>query len=322
MVRTVSQKYPRGRGISLLSGPSGTGKTMAEVLAQKLRLDLYRIDLSQVVSKYIGETEKNLRRVFDAAEGGGAILLFDEADALFGKRSEVKDSHDRYANIEVSYLLQRMEEYSGLAILATNMKGHLDSAFMRRLRYVIDVPFPDAAARRLIWQKAFPAEMRAPRSTSMRWRGSTSPAATSPSSPSMPHSSPPPTACRSTCATSPAQRGREYHKLDRELRLNWLGVADHGRYARHQVLRPGLAARGGTAARPSATAFPARWPARRSRRTSIRFACNCRPAPASATSTAPSASPSSGRRREAVNEDAVQRAAPVSASPAARQRSK
>ena len=156
-----ARKYPRGRGVSvLLSGPSGTGKTMAaEVIANDLNLDLYRIDLARIVSKYIGETEKNLRAVFDAAEASGAVLLFDEADALFGKRSEVKDSHDRYANIEVSYLLQRMEVYSGLAILATNMKGHLDAAFLRRIRYVIDVPFPDVAARRLIWQKAFPAEM-------------------------------------------------------------------------------------------------------------------------------------------------------------------
>ena len=156
-----ARKYPRGRGVSvLLSGPSGTGKTMAaEVIANSLNLDLFRIDLSRVVSKYIGETEKNLRAVFDAAEASGAVLLFDEADALFGKRSEVKDSHDRYANIEVSYLLQRMECYGGLAILATNMKGHIDSAFLRRLRYVIDVPFPTSAARRLIWQKAFPPEM-------------------------------------------------------------------------------------------------------------------------------------------------------------------
>ena len=156
-----ARKHPRGRGISLLlAGPSGTGKTMAaEVIASDLGLDLYRIDLSRVVSKYIGETEKNLRAVFDAAETSGAVLLFDEADALFGKRSEVKDSHDRYANIEVSYLLQRMESYGGLAILATNMKGHLDAAFLRRLRYVVDVPFPDASARRLIWQKAFPEEM-------------------------------------------------------------------------------------------------------------------------------------------------------------------
>jgi SpoVK/Ycf46/Vps4 family AAA+-type ATPase len=156
-----ARKYPRGRGISmLLSGPSGTGKTMAaEVIANDLGLDLYHIDLSRVVSKYIGETEKNLRAVFEAAEASGVVLLFDEADALFGKRSEVKDSHDRYANIEVSYLLQRMESYTGLAILATNMKSHLDAAFLRRLRYVVDVPFPDATARRLIWQKSIPAEM-------------------------------------------------------------------------------------------------------------------------------------------------------------------
>jgi SpoVK/Ycf46/Vps4 family AAA+-type ATPase len=151
-------KGRRGLGISaLLAGPSGTGKTLAaEVLANDLRLDLYRIDLSQVVSKYIGETEKNLRRVFDAAEDGGAVLLFDEADALFGKRSEVKDSHDRYANIEISYLLQRMEAYRGLAILTTNMKGVLDTAFLRRLRFVVQFPFPDAEQRALIWGRVFP----------------------------------------------------------------------------------------------------------------------------------------------------------------------
>jgi hypothetical protein len=150
----------RGLGISVLfAGDSGTGKTMAaEVLANALRLDLYRIDLSAVVSKYIGETEKNLRRLFDAAEDGGAILFFDEADALFGKRSEVKDSHDRYANIEINYLLQRIEAYRGLAILATNMKSALDMAFMRRLRFVVKFPFPGAAERREIWRKAFPAE--------------------------------------------------------------------------------------------------------------------------------------------------------------------
>ena len=149
----------RGLGISaLFAGASGTGKTMtAEVLASELRLDLYRIDLSQVVSKYIGETEKNLRRVFDAAEAGGAILLFDEADALFGKRSEVKDSHDRYANIEISYLLQRMEGYRGLAVLTTNLKSALDPAFLRRLRFVVDFPFPDAAQRAEIWRRIIPA---------------------------------------------------------------------------------------------------------------------------------------------------------------------
>jgi hypothetical protein len=149
----------RGLGISVLFvGASGTGKTMAaEVLANELQLDLYRIDLSQVVSKYIGETEKNLRRVFDAAEDGGAILLFDEADALFGKRSEIKDSHDRYANIEVSYLLQRMEAYRGLAILTTNMRSALDTAFLRRIRFIVQFPFPDKAQRAEIWNRIFPS---------------------------------------------------------------------------------------------------------------------------------------------------------------------
>lgn len=147
-----------GLGISaLFAGASGTGKTMAAaVLALELQLDLYRIDLSAVVSKYIGETEKNLRRVFDAAEIGGAILLFDEADALFGKRSEVKDSHDRHANIEVSYLLQRMEAYRGLAILTTNLKDSLDQAFLRRLRFTVRFPFPDSTQREEIWRRVFP----------------------------------------------------------------------------------------------------------------------------------------------------------------------
>jgi hypothetical protein len=155
------EKMSRGLGISaLFSGDSGTGKTMAaEVIANELRLNLYRIDLSAVVSKYIGETEKNLRRMFDAAENGGAILFFDEADALFGKRSEVKDSHDRYANIEINYLLQRMEAYRGLAILATNMKSALDTAFLRRLRFIVRFPFPGVAERKTIWQRAFPPDM-------------------------------------------------------------------------------------------------------------------------------------------------------------------
>jgi hypothetical protein len=155
------RKMSRGLGISaLFSGESGTGKTMAaEVIAHELRMNLYRIDLSAVVSKYIGETEKNLRRLFDAAENGGAILFFDEADALFGKRSEVSDSHDRYANIEINYLLQRMEAYRGLAILATNMKSALDPAFLRRLRFIVRFPFPGLAERRAIWQKVFPAEV-------------------------------------------------------------------------------------------------------------------------------------------------------------------
>lgn len=150
----------RGLGITaLFAGDSGTGKTMAaEVIANELQLDLYRIDLSAVVSKYIGETEKNLRRLFDAAEDGGAVLCFDEADALFGKRSEVKDSHDRFANIEINYLLQRMESYRGLAILATNLKSSLDIAFLRRLRFIIDFPFPSLSQRQVIWQQVFPTK--------------------------------------------------------------------------------------------------------------------------------------------------------------------
>ncbi|HEY4146803.1 ATP-binding protein [Pinirhizobacter sp.] len=150
----------RGLAITaLFAGESGTGKTMAaEVLANHLKLPLYRIDLSAVVSKYIGETEKNLARLFDAAEQGGAILFFDEADALFGRRSEVKDSHDRYANIEVNYLLQRLESFKGLAILATNMKGALDGAFLRRIRFVVNFPFPGVAERQAIWSSVFPAQ--------------------------------------------------------------------------------------------------------------------------------------------------------------------
>jgi hypothetical protein len=156
-----AQRMNRGLGISaLFCGESGTGKTMAaEVIANDLGLHLYRIDLSAVVSKYIGETDRNLRRLFDAAEQGGAILFFDECDALFGKRSEVKDSHDRYANIEINYLLQRMESFTGLAILATNMKSALDQAFLRRLRFIVNFQFPGAAERTRIWQRALPAEI-------------------------------------------------------------------------------------------------------------------------------------------------------------------
>ncbi|MBE9031472.1 ATP-binding protein [filamentous cyanobacterium LEGE 11480] len=147
----------RGWGITaLFTGGSGTGKTLAaESLASHLKLDLYRIDLSTVVSKYIGETEKNLRQIFDAADAGGAILLFDEADAIFGKRSNVKDSHDRYANMEVSYLLQKIESYRGLAILTTNFKDSLDPAFLRRLRFVIQFPFPGELERQKIWHNIF-----------------------------------------------------------------------------------------------------------------------------------------------------------------------
>ncbi|MEP9359591.1 ATP-binding protein [Sphingomonas sp. KR3-1] len=151
----------RGLGVSVLfSGPSGTGKTLAgEVLGAELGLDVYRIDLASMVSKWVGETEKNLRRVFDAAEEGSAILQFDEADALFGKRGEVNDSRDRMANIEVSYLLQRLEEYRGLSILTTNFRANIDPAFLRRLRFILDFDFPDAAERIEIWKRMLPQDM-------------------------------------------------------------------------------------------------------------------------------------------------------------------
>jgi ATPase family associated with various cellular activities (AAA) len=145
-------------GISVLfAGPPGTGKTMAaEILAIQLDLPIFRIDLSQVVNKYIGETEKNLKRLFDVADISDMILFFDEADSIFGKRTEVKDAHDRYANLEISYLLERMERFKGLAILATNRKSDLDDAFLRRLRYIIDFPFPGTPERKRIWQQVIP----------------------------------------------------------------------------------------------------------------------------------------------------------------------
>jgi hypothetical protein len=150
----------RTQGLKVLfAGESGTGKTMAaQVLAAELGLEIFRVDLATIVSKYIGETEKNLDRIFGAAEGSNAILFFDEADALFGKRSEVSDSHDRYANIEVAYLLQRMEGYAGAVILATNFRRNIDDAFVRRLDFVIDFPFPEADDRKRIWQLVLPAE--------------------------------------------------------------------------------------------------------------------------------------------------------------------
>ena len=152
-------KLSSGKGVNaLFAGPSGTGKTMAaEILASELQLDLYRIDLAGVVSKYIGETEKNLDRIFSAVEN--AVLFFDEADALFGKRSEVRDSHDRYANLEISYLLQKMEQYEGVAILATNLRQNLDDAFMRRLAFTVHFPFPDVSHRRHIWRQIWPADL-------------------------------------------------------------------------------------------------------------------------------------------------------------------
>ena len=151
-------KLSRGKGLAMLfAGPPGTGKTMAaEVMANELQLDLYRIDLSQVVSKYIGETEKNLDRIFMAAQTANAILFFDEADALFGKRSDVKDAHDRYANIEVGYLLQKMEDYEGITILASNLRQNMDDAFVRRIQMIVEFPFPDEESRHRIWQVTFP----------------------------------------------------------------------------------------------------------------------------------------------------------------------
>ncbi len=153
-------KHSRGKGLNVLfAGFSGTGKTMAaEIIAGELGFDLYKIDLSTIVSKYIGETEKNLDRVFQEAQMSNAILFFDEADALFGKRSEVRDSHDRYANIEIAYLLQKMEDYDGVVILATNLRKNMDDAFARRMHFTIEFPMPDEEDRLRMWQKIFPAE--------------------------------------------------------------------------------------------------------------------------------------------------------------------
>ncbi len=154
------RKLSTGKGLNVLfSGPSGTGKTMAsEIIARETQLDIYKIDLSNVVSKYIGETEKNLSKIFKEAETSNAILFFDEADALFGKRSEVKDAHDRYANIEIGYLLQKMEEFDGVVILATNLSKNIDDAFLRRIQIAVEFPFPDESHRKLIWTGMFPDE--------------------------------------------------------------------------------------------------------------------------------------------------------------------
>jgi SpoVK/Ycf46/Vps4 family AAA+-type ATPase len=170
-MRTLSEVHARwgtGRvwdeaGISaLFAGPPGTGKTMAaEVLAAQLDLPMFRVDLSQVVNKYIGETEKNLRLLFDSIEESDALLFFDEADSLFGQRMQVRNAHDRYANLEVSYLLQRMERFRGVAILATNRRKDLDEAFLRRLRFVLEFPLPDAPERKRIWKSGVPEEVDA-----------------------------------------------------------------------------------------------------------------------------------------------------------------
>jgi SpoVK/Ycf46/Vps4 family AAA+-type ATPase len=152
------EKHSRGKGSTVLfSGPTGTGKTMAaEIIAGELNLDMYKVNLSLVVSKYIGETEKNLNKIFKDAEDGNAVLFFDEADALFGKRSEIKDAHDRYANIEMNYILQKMEEHRGIAIFATNQNKNIDDAFIRRLRFIINFPVPNQEQRLNIWKKVFP----------------------------------------------------------------------------------------------------------------------------------------------------------------------
>ena len=157
----VGRKLTSSSGVTMLfSGEPGTGKTMAaEIMAGELGLDLYKIDLSTVVSKYIGETEKNLEKIFAEAQNSNAILFFDEADAIFGKRSEVKDAHDRYANLEISYLLQRMEMYDGVTILATNLRANLDEAFTRRLQFAVDFPYPDETYRLRIWHTLFPADV-------------------------------------------------------------------------------------------------------------------------------------------------------------------
>ena len=154
-----SEKLPYGRGVSMIfTGPPGTGKTMgAQVMAKELEMDIYRVSLANVVSKYIGETEKNLNGIFERAKSCRVILFFDEADVLFSKRTEVRDSNDKYSNMESAFLLQKMEEYSGVVILATNLVQNFDEAFKRRMSYIIEFPFPDASRRRELWAKAFPA---------------------------------------------------------------------------------------------------------------------------------------------------------------------
>lgn len=151
----VRRLYPRGTGlVTLFTGPAGTGKTMAaQVLAAELGLDLVRIDLASIVSKYIGETAKNMRQIFSAAAGMSAVLLFDEADALFARRTDVRDSHDRHANADTNYLLQLLEDFAGIAVLASNKKANIDPAFSRRIRHILDFPRPDSGARRQIWQQ-------------------------------------------------------------------------------------------------------------------------------------------------------------------------
>ena len=186
---------PAGGVVALFAGASGTGKTLAaEVVAGDLGLDLYKVDLAAVVSKYIGETEKNLSRIFDAAGAGDLVLFFDEADALFGKRTEVSDAHDRYANIEVSYLLQRLERYDGLVVMATNLQRNIDPAFLRRISVAVDFPLPEEPQRRDIWRQSFPSTAPQQISTWTSWpRTSRSAAGSSATPPWAPPSSRPTT---------------------------------------------------------------------------------------------------------------------------------
>jgi SpoVK/Ycf46/Vps4 family AAA+-type ATPase len=165
------RKLSLGKGLNILfAGPSGTGKTMAaEIIAHELGLELYKIDLSEIVSKYIGETEKNLDRIFQDGQTSNAILFFDEADALFGKRSEVRDSHDRYANIEIAYLLQKMDEYDGVVILATNLRKNIDEAFSRRMHFAVEFPIPEESDRYRIWKSIFPPEAPLTKETDLQF---------------------------------------------------------------------------------------------------------------------------------------------------------
>ncbi|MGL4790291.1 MAG: ATP-binding protein, partial [Anaerotignaceae bacterium] len=152
------KRFPYGKGLNMLfAGPPGTGKTMAaQIISKELSLPMYRLELSRTVSKYIGETEENLRIIFDAAQKSNIILFIDEMDALFGKRSEVKSSKDRYSNMETSYLLQRLEQYDGVVLMATNYLTNIDEAFMRRIHFIVHFPFPDQEARMYLWKTIFP----------------------------------------------------------------------------------------------------------------------------------------------------------------------
>ena len=246
----------RTQGLKVLfAGESGTGKTMAaEVLGGELGLELFRVDLATIVSKYIGETEKNLDRIFDAAIGSNAILFFDEADALFGKRSDVSDAHDRYANIEVAYLLQKMEGYPGAVILATNFRQNIDDAFVRRLDFVIDFPFPEPDDRKLIWRLLLPEEaplVRRRRPRVPRRPSSSSPAARSATARWPPPSRPPTRAPQITMRHLVRAVAQEFGKQGR-LTLE----TDFEQF--HELIRPaaspGYSCRSPSSAKPTSAA--------------------------------------------------------------------